>query len=754
LLQGAIQSTLKNDHTLKGKEGLRENKMKGVALLTRIALKEEAKMKHRSLLMAFGVLVVTLFSVSAALAATHAWVPDPANWNVPGELIIGFSPKTTLTQINSAVSSVGGKIMANHSAPKGRVTRIKLQSIDPSAVQKAMNQLKSNPAFKNVIRYVEPNVIRKALGARLPSGDASAFDQTSDQLLSEQWGYYDIDANWPNAPTTTKGVTVAVIDTGVDYNHPDLIGQVIKGYDYVNADTNPMDDFGHGTTIAGIIAAKANNNYGITGVSPNSKILAIKVLNSSGYGSDYDISLGIYAAANNSSVKVINMSLGGPETITEDDAVEYAVVTKGKLLVAAAGNDNTNDPTNAYPAALSIIYPNMVLAVAAHDQAHCRAAEDLSNPFSNYGTWISISAPGYEILSIVPISVPTPFSFSGFEVWDGTSLAAPHVSGAAALAWQKFPTYTNAQIGSLITTLNAGTDSNSPLLRDGTCWPNDGSTFQRLDVLAFLEQQFFPSAISAIYGYAFDAETGLPLAGAKVTAKEGTTTAIDYVPDFGTLTYVSDTGTHLSGYGLFNVLTLAGSNSLTIQETGYMTFSPKNQAGLPVTIPVIAGEWNYAGNFPVPPQQPLYWLAITWSPDYTGYYELEADVYQNSVYQGTIYYDDVGDLNTYPYALLFWDSFNYFYDLITYPGDPRTYAETINIRKLLPGGEFVFYVYDEYNGPSSTSWTTSGITAYLFKGNQLVKTYTGASATGGSGEFWIINEIVGTTITDENYLTN
>lgn len=179
-------------------------------------------MKNGSLLMVVGVLVVTLFSVSLTFA-TNAWVPDPPSWNVPGELIIGFSPKATLTQINSAVSSVGGKIMAIHSPPKGRVTRIQLQSTDPSAVQVAMNKLKSNPAFKNVIRYVEPNVIRKAFGAIQPSDGAHVLSQSSDQLLSEQWGYYDIDANWINAPTTITGVEVAVIDTGVDYNHPDLI---------------------------------------------------------------------------------------------------------------------------------------------------------------------------------------------------------------------------------------------------------------------------------------------------------------------------------------------------------------------------------------------------------------------------------------------------------------------------------------------------------------------------------------------------
>ncbi len=516
-------------------------------------------MRKRTLLLVVGVLAVMLLSASLA-SATNAWVSDPAKGHVPGEIIIGFSPRATLTQISSAISSVGGKVIARHTTPKGRTTRVKLQSVDPSAVEDAINRLKLNAAFKDVIRYAEPNAIRKAFGVWQPGGNVSPFFQASDQGLGYQWGYYDIEANWINAPKTTTGVMVAVVDTGVDYNHPELTGKVTKGKDYVNADTDPMDDMGHGTHVAGIIAAKANNNYGIMGVSANAKILAIKVLDSMGYGNSSDVALGIYDAANNSSVKVINLSLGGAHSQDEDEAIDYAVNTKGKLVVAAAGNGNTNDVTNAYPAALSLSYPGRVLAVAAHDQARCQAETDQGDPFSNYGSWVSISAPGYHIISTVPISTPTPWSVDGYIWLSGTSLSTAHVSGAAALAWEKNSTLANTDISSLITTLSA------PL--NTSCWPDGVSTtFQGLNVLHIVEQQFYDACDSkgGIVGYVFDAETGLPLAGAKVTAKQGTTvTGIDYVPYFGQYTNPLDSSLFGNGYGLFSLLAASGPSTLTV----------------------------------------------------------------------------------------------------------------------------------------------------------------------------------------------
>jgi subtilisin family serine protease len=662
---------------------------------------------------------------------------------------VGFYSNATLDQINAVVLNIGGKIIAKHNAPKARVVRIKLPSTDPSAVGEAMNSLKSNTAFANVIRYVEPNISRKAYGAWQPGGGAGILSQSGDPLLSDQWGYYDIGAQLINAPTTTAGVTVAVIDTGVDYTHPDLIGKVIKGYDYLNADNDPMDDHGHGTHVSGIIAAKANNNYGIAGVSWNAKILAIKGLDSTGYGNDFDIALAIYAAANNASVKVINMSLGGGYSSTEDDAVYYAVVTKGKLLVASAGNDNTSTPS--YPAGLSTAYPGRVLAVAAHDSDHCKAS------FSNYGTWVSISAPGVSILSTIPPYIDP--NYSGFASWDGTSMAAPHVAGAAALAWQRNPTYTNVQIANLITS-NASTLD--PLNRDGVCWSNDGSAFGRLDVLQLLEEQYYEVCDNKgrIYGYAFDAESGLPLVGAKVIAKQGTTTTgINYVPYIGeTTSYIPDS-VLLSGFGLFNVLTNGGNTTLTIQKSKYMTFSPKGQNGLPVIIPITPCFGSYSGNIPVPPLKPYYWLVVTWDYGYAGArYNLLTDVYQYGAYLGTIYPFLVGyngDLNDFPYVKNLWDSD---IDLIM-PIDPldlRLYSETVRVRKLFPGGGYFFYVDDWLNGSGSTNWAASGIKAYLYKGNatvgyKLIKTYTPPS---GAGEYWVICDIVGNTIYDDNYLTD
>jgi thermitase len=571
-------------------------------------------MKSRSFLGVGGVLVVLLLSCSLAFAVMG--LPAPARTYLPGEVIVGFHPKTHPTHIHAAVSSIGGTIKGHLDLQKASIARVKLPSTDPSAVDAAINNLKSNPAFANVIMFVEPNMIRQAMQVRGSSGDVSALSQSADPLLAIQWGYYDIDANRIKAPTTTAGVTVAVIDTGVDYTNPDLAGKVIKGYDFVNLDNDPMDDFGHGTHVAGIIAAKANNNYGIVGVSWNSKILAIKALDFTGSGNSYDISLAIIAAAKNSSVKVINMSLGGSYSQAEDLAVDYAVVTKGKLLVAAAGNNGNNTPI--YPAGLSVYsyyypggYTNMVLAVTAHDSTDCKAS------FSNYGSYVSISAPGVNIISDVPVW-GTLGSLDGFAEMSGTSMAAPHVAGAAALAWQQYPTYTNSTIGSMIVTLNSS--PRVTLTRDNVCWPNDGTLFQKLDVMHLLDSPYYDFCNSNegyIYGWAFDAETGLPLAGAKVTANQGKTIDTEYVPYYGDFNALGGSAPVYSGYGLFGVLGPIGNDTLTIQKSGYLAFTPKDQNGLPVPISVTNCNWSDAGTISVPPAQPLYWLAITWDYGYT-----------------------------------------------------------------------------------------------------------------------------------------
>jgi len=660
----------------------------------------------------------------------------PPEDRVPGELIIGFKPEVSIIKVHQVISSINGKILKHFNAPRGRIVRVNLPSTAPSTLDDAIRTLQSDPAFSDLIRYVEPNVIQYAQQVRPTQGDAGILSQTGDPLLGGQWGYYNISAQWPNTTASGSGVTVAVIDTGVDYNHPDLLKKVTKGSDWVNGEKDPMDDHGHGTHVSGIIAAIANNNYGIAGVAWNAKIYAVKVLSTQGWGMTFDIALGIYEAANNNSVKVINMSLGGyTPTTTQQDAVEYAVVTKGKLLVAAAGNDNTNQ--KLYPAGYSTTYPGRVLAVAAHGADNCRAS------FSNYGTWISITAPGVGILSTIPNSLGT----QGFASWNGTSMATPFVAGAAALAWEKNPSFTNTEIANLITTMT--NLPYTPLNRNGTCWPNDGSGFQRLDVLHILEQQFYEACNNhgAISGYSFDAETGLPLAGGLITATQGSTvTGTDYVPFYGELMRFGDDSLAGEGYGLFNVLTDIGSNNLTITKKNYMSFTPKDQSGNILTLPVYACSWTYGGNIPVPPKKREYWLAISWNYGYTGaLYDLYLQYYDGSYYY--YYYNNPGSILAYPYVKYLWDSD--FGD--TGAGTMRNYAETIRIAKLTRGAEYLFFVYDWKNGTGSTNWSASGIKAYLYKGSTLIKTYTPPS---GSGGLWVIGEIIGGTIYDLNYLTD
>ncbi len=247
-----------------------------------------------------------------------------------------------------------------------------------------------------------------------------------------------------------------MLDTGVDYLHPDLAGRIIKGYDFVNADADPMDDFGHGTHVAGIITAVQNNGKGIAGAS-NAKVVAVKVLGAQGWGTSFDIASGIIYCANRTDVKVLNLSLGGSYSTQIQNAVDYAVNSKNKLVVAAAGNDNTYETTNAYPAALSIDFPNKVLAVAAsgkwiddgdnsYNEYLCKA------DYSNYGDWISVVAPGSDILSTTPWDKPFYMNFqwgvpTRYAYMSGTSMATPFAAAAAARGWGFKPTETNEQIG-------------------------------------------------------------------------------------------------------------------------------------------------------------------------------------------------------------------------------------------------------------------------------------------------------------------
>ncbi len=249
----------------------------------------------------------------------------------------------------------------------------------------------------------------------LPSKHDWADWAWNDPLITNPSGNYQYMHDMVNSyaawgQTTGWSPLVAVIDTGVDYNHEDL-NNVQKGYDYADNDSDPMDENGHGTHCAGIIAAELGNSVGGAGIAPNASILAVRVLNASGSGTDAQICNGIYYAANYGA-DVLSMSLGGyGYSNAKQNAVNYAR-QQGATVIAAMGNDGTN--VKQYPAAL-----DGVIAVASVNPSGERA------PYSNYGKWCDIAAPGSDIWSTTP--------GDNYECWDGTSMATPVVAGAAAM---------------------------------------------------------------------------------------------------------------------------------------------------------------------------------------------------------------------------------------------------------------------------------------------------------------------------------
>ncbi len=296
------------------------------------------------------------------------------------------------------------------------------------------------------------------------------------QDIDKEWGL--IKAGFPNAWSQTTGsasTTVAVIDTGVDATHQDLQAMnLVDGYDFIN--NKPLsgridsDDNGHGTLVTGVLAATANNGVGIVGTNWHISIMPIKALDSTGKGDSNTISQAIMWATDHGA-KIINLSFGGiglDHDTTLSAAISYAF-NKGVLIVAAAGNDvaKTGGNLDQNP-----VFPvcddngsNMVLGVAATDQ------NDVKADFSNYGKGcIDIDAPGVRILSTInfdPVThQPAPNSYA---YGSGTSLAAPFVSGEAALIWALHPNLTNAQVRDIIISSATNIDGLNLSQCNGSC---------------------------------------------------------------------------------------------------------------------------------------------------------------------------------------------------------------------------------------------------------------------------------------------
>ncbi|HUV11833.1 MAG TPA: S8 family serine peptidase [Acidimicrobiia bacterium] len=263
--------------------------------------------------------------------------------------------------------------------------------------------------------------------ARIRTSATSANDtDRSQQWALDRAGF---EASW--ADSDGSGVKVAVIDTGVQSSHPDLAGQVLPGYRFWHAGSVPnsapmnpaFDDQGHGTHVAGIVSAIANNAQGIAGGAPGACILPVKVLDSTGSGWDSDVARGIDWAVVNGA-KVINLSLGGSSPGASGVAVDDAVASD-VLVFAAAGNGGAGGAPE-YPGA----NPNAI-AVASVTSALTRSS------FSTTGSYVDIAAPGSGIWSTYPTSTYASLS--------GTSMATPYAAATGALIRARFPSWTVAQ---------------------------------------------------------------------------------------------------------------------------------------------------------------------------------------------------------------------------------------------------------------------------------------------------------------------
>jgi subtilisin family serine protease len=287
-----------------------------------------------------------------------------------------------------------------------------IEGLDVQVVRALSEDAKAVLAASWHVAYVEQDVVAR-LAETVPN----------DAAWTDQWGIRKVGG--PQAWDSSRGspaVVVAVLDTGIDFLHPD-VRALIPGFDFVNRDHDPSDDHGHGTAAAGVVSALTNNVQGIAGACWHCSLMALKVLDANGVGAHSTIAEAIVWAADHGA-RTVNLSLGSSGTTrTLGDAVAYAV-GKGVVLVAAAGNESSSTPF--YPAA----YPG-VISVAGSD------AGDRPYPWSNFGSWVKVAAPGCN---------RTTARGGGYTTFCGTSSAAPMVSGLAGLALAAQPLATPIEI--------------------------------------------------------------------------------------------------------------------------------------------------------------------------------------------------------------------------------------------------------------------------------------------------------------------
>jgi len=429
-------------------------------------------------------IVIILIIVSIVVASTLSLRAADASADAK-KVIICFKTNTTPSIQQEITTKYDCKLLERNDA-----LNCILVQVNREDTQQFINRVSK----EDLVKYAEPNKLVHALYT------------PDDPYYSEQWGlkHINVDSAW-DIEKGNKNVTIAVIDTGIDYTHEDLVNNYVTGgYDWVNDDSDPMDDHGHGTFCAGIIAATINNEKGIAGIA-QVNIMAEKVLNETGYGTDWEVARGITHATDNN-VSILSMSLGGDDAAQIlEDACLYAW-NNGCLLVAASGNDGKQGVS--YPAAYET-----VIAVGAIDQNDQRCG------FSNWGPDLELVAPGVGILSTYP--------HNQYVQKDGTSMAAPHVAGVAALVWSKYPFLTNHELR----------DRLAQTAYDlGAVGFDEYFGYGRVDALNATITINLPPAVTVLYPNGGEEVNGTVTINATASDPDGTVVNVEfqYSPDNGT----------------------------------------------------------------------------------------------------------------------------------------------------------------------------------------------------------------------------
>lgn len=397
--------------------------------------------------MALAALVGAALTLYAQVAAAPSAPPTPANaaasQYVPGEVLVKFKPAASMQELTAAMAARGHSVVASLHQPGWAQVKVGAGQ----TMETAFTAYRNDPN----VEYVQPNYIYHA--AAVPNdtqyGQLWAFKNTGQAVTPSNYSPnagtvgddMNIEPAWDRI-TDCSSVVVAVLDTGVNYNHEDLAASMWNGgssfpnhgHDFVDNDDDPMDPNGHGTHLAGVIGAVGSNGTGIVGVCQKASIMAVRVLDATGNVTTATALQGISFAVTHGA-KVINMSFvgGGSFDPLFSDAISNAQNSDVVVVVVAGNEASDNDAAGGARYPCNFTQPNLV-CVAALDQNYAQAS------FSNWGaTSVDVGAPGTNILSTWAGAGSNNASYNTIS---GTSMASPGVAGLATMLRAFNPQYT------------------------------------------------------------------------------------------------------------------------------------------------------------------------------------------------------------------------------------------------------------------------------------------------------------------------